>query len=187
MKESKGMLSISVIALFLVTFICALVYLVTQQELRLGANVNPYQIAVDTSIKLEKGSNIKEIINGQNLDVSKGLGAFVMVFDNNKSLVATTGMMGSIKPSYPKGVLEYLDTHKEDRVTWQTKERLRFATVAIKYKNGYIVGAQSLLETENTIQKIGALVLFAWIASILCLALIIFLIYFFIKGEKNQK
>jgi hypothetical protein len=184
MKESKGILKIGVVGLFLITFTCGLVYLVSQQTLRLNANAVPNQIAVDTSIKLEKSSNTQELISEQSLDISKSQGAFVMVYDSNKNLIATTGMLGSIKPTYPSGVLDYLDKHNEDRVTWQPEDKLRFATVGIKYKNGYIVAAQSLSETEKTIQQIGYIVLLAWLSAIVFQAIILFIFHQNIKKEK---
>ena len=42
-----------------------------------------------------------------------------MLYDNDKKLTATSGIMGNSEPAYPKGVLSYVDQKGEDRVTWQ--------------------------------------------------------------------
>jgi len=52
----------------------------------------------------------------------------------------------------------------ETRVAWQPETGLRFATVAIKYNNEYIVAARSLSETGKLIDKLGRLIFMAWLA-----------------------
>ena len=181
MKIAKKIFLICIIGMFLVTFTCSLVYLIAQQSLRLGANGLPMQFAVETSIKLRDGQSAGNAVPAEKVDISKSLSTFVMVFDINKNLVATSGMMGSSEPKYPKGVLKY-DTQKGgNRVTWQPQEGLRFATVAIRYSNGYIVAARSLSETEKLIEIIGRLVLFAWVACAIFSALALGGIYIFVK------
>lgn len=173
--------------MFFVTFSCLLAYLVTQQSLRLGANELPAQLATETAIKIQNGKNAESAVPAEKIDISKSLETFVMVFDKNKSLLATSGMMGNSKPSYPKGVLDYVDKKGEDRVTWQPKEGLRFATVAIKFDNGYIVAGRSLHETEELISNIGRLVLLAWVAFFVCSIIGFMIIYGFIRKLYKQK
>jgi hypothetical protein len=110
-----------------------------------------------------------------------------MVYDKNKHLLATSGMMGSSKPSYPKGVLDHVDKYGEDRVTWQPHTGLRFATVAIKFDNGYIVAGRSLLETEKLISNIGRLVLMAWVAFFVCSIIGFVIVYALIRKIYKQK
>jgi hypothetical protein len=90
-----------------------------------------------------------------NVDISKSLSPFVMVFDINKNLLATSGVMSSSKPTYPKGVLDSVAKNGQERVTWQPQTGLRYATVAIKSNGGYVVAGQSLSETEKLIDEIG--------------------------------
>jgi hypothetical protein len=173
--------------MFLVTFTCCLVYTIAQQSLRLGANELPTQLATDTSIKLENGQNLESALPSDKIDISKSLNTFVMVYDNNKNLVAESGMMGASKPAYPKGVLSYVDQKGESKVTWQTQTGVRFATIAIKYKDGYIVAARSLKETEKLIDTVGKLVLLAWLAFAIFSALASGTIYLSIKKIYTMK
>jgi hypothetical protein len=110
-----------------------------------------------------------------------------MVFDKNKNLLATSGMMGNDRPSYPKGVLDHVDQKGEARVTWQPQTGLRFATVAIKFDKGYIVAARSLHETENLISIIGRLVLMAWVAFFACSIIAFGIVYAFVKKIYQPK
>jgi hypothetical protein len=167
--------------MFLITFTSTLVYLVTQQSLRLGANEPPLQVATETLLKLQSGLSAKDAISAEKVDISKSLNAFVMVYDSNKSLIATSGIINNSIPLYPKGVLDNVTQKNEARVTWQPKVGLRFATVAIKYNDGYIVAARSLSETEQLIGKLGGLVFLAWLACTVFSAFALGIIYTFMK------
>jgi hypothetical protein len=187
MKTTKKIFVFWISLMFLVTFTCILTYLVTQQSLRLGANELPAQLATDTAIKLQEGKNAESAIPANKIDMSKSMDTFVMVYDKNKNLLATSGMMGNSKPSYPKGVLDYVDQKGEDRVTWQPQTGLRFATVAIKFDNGYIVAARSLNEIEKLIDSIGRLVLMAWVAFFVCSSIAYVIVYAFIRKILKQE
>jgi hypothetical protein len=112
--------------------------------------------------------------------------AFVMIYDQNKQLRASSGMMNDSTPSYPKGVLDNTAYKGEERVTWQTQNGLRFATIVIKYDNGYIVAAHSLHETENLIDHIGKLVLSAWAACLIFSTIALAIVYSFLKKYLKQ-
>lgn len=174
--------------MFLITFTSSLVYLVAQQTVRLGANEHPIQLAIDTAINLEKGQSAAQAVPANNVDIAKSLSPFVMVFDINKNLLATSGMMGSSKPAYPNGVLDSIDKNGEDRVTWQPQPGLHYATVAIKFNGGYIVAGRSLSETEKLIDEIGKVVLLAWFACAIFSVFALIVIYtFIIKVFKTRQ
>lgn len=181
MKIAKKVLLLWLIVMFLVTFTCSIVYLVAQQSLRLGANELPSQLVIETSIKLQNGQSAKDAIPTEKVDISKSLNVFVMVYDSNKSLIATSGIIGNNDPVYPKGVFDSTDQKGESRITWQPEVGLRFATVAIKYNNGYIVAGRSLTETEKLIEKLGELVFVAWIACTVLLALALGVVFILVK------
>lgn len=169
------------IIMFLVTFSSSLIYLITQQTLRLGANEQPVQLATDTALKLENGQNAQQAIPADKVNIAQSLAPFVMVFNKNNNLVATSGMMGNRSPVYPIGVFAAVNKNGEDRVTWQTQTGLRYATVAIKYSEGYIVAGKSLSETEKLIDKVGRLVGLAWLACALFSALALVVLFSFIE------
>lgn len=186
MKIAKKMFMYWIIIMFVITFTCSLTYLVTQQALRLGANEQPAQLAVDTALKLQNGKNPVSIVQGDTVDLSKSMDTFVMIYDHNKNLQASSGMINDIKPSYPKGVLANTSKKGEERVTWQPQNGLRFATVVLKYDNGYIVAGRSLHETENLIDTIGKLVLLAWAACLLFSTIALAIVYSFVKKYFKQ-
>jgi hypothetical protein len=181
MKPIKNIFIFWTVIMFLVTFTCLLTYLVTQQVIRLGANELPVQFATETSIKLENGQSAKDAIPNETIDISKSLGTFVMIFDKDKNLIATSAMMGSVEPAYVKGVLDYVDKRGEYRVTWQPQVGLRFATVVTKVGDKYIVAGRSMQEPERLIDIIGILVSVAWLACLIFSSIALGIIYVFIK------
>jgi hypothetical protein len=100
-----------------------------------------------------------------------------MVYDYNKILTATSVITGN--PSYPVSVLDYVEQNGESRITWQPKSGLRYASVAIKYDNGYIVAARSLSETEKLIDNAGKLILSAWFAFVIFMTFVVLCIYIY--------
>jgi len=187
MKTGKKVFVVWIIIMFLATFTCSLVYVVSQQTLRLGANDLPTTLAAETAIKLQNGQNASDAVPAEKVDASKSLNTFVMIYDKDKNLIASSGTMGASQPVYPPGVLGNVDQKGEARVTWQPKAGLRYASVAIKYDNGYIVAARSLHETEKLIGIAQNLILLAWLACAVFSALVLVLFYlFFIKAKKAR-
>jgi hypothetical protein len=180
-KTVKNILIFWLMIAFLVTFTSLLCYVATQQVLRLGANEMPAELATETSINLENSKNPQDSIPDKIFDISKSLMTFVMVFDKDKNLIASSAAMGKDKPDYPKGLLDYVDKKGENRVTWQPQKGLRFATIAIKAGDKYIVAGRSLKETEKLIDTIGNLVFYAWLACMIFSSISLAIIYIFIK------
>ena len=181
MKLVKNVFIYWIVIMFLVTFTSLLTYVVTQQVIRLGANELPVQFATDTIIKLENGLSAKDAVPAETIDILKSLDTFVMIFDKDKNLIATSAMMGSAQPSFVKGVLDSVDKRGEYRETWQPEVGLRFAFVATKLGDKYIVAARSLQEPERLIDQIGILISAAWIACLIFSSIALGIIYLFIK------
>jgi hypothetical protein len=188
MKTSKNILIFWVVVAFLVTFTSLLVYVTAQQVLRLGANEMPAELAAETSINLENSKSPLDAVPAEITDISKSPGTFAMVFDKDKNLIASSAVMGIDEPAYPREVLDYVDKNGEDRVTWQPQKGLRFATIAVKAGDKYIVAGRSLKETEKLIATIGKLVFYAWLACMIFSSAVLAIIYVFIKKvSKPQK
>jgi len=71
----------------------------------------------------------------------------------------------------------------------QPQAGLRFATVAVKTDNYYIVAAQSLLEKEKLIGTVGILILASWLActcfSVIVLGIAMLIIRKFSRINKS--
>lgn len=181
MTMVKRLFVVWVIMMFLVSFTCSLTYLISQQSLRLGANDLPAQLAKDTAIHLDNGKSPASIVKSNSIDLAKSLDTFVIIYDNNKNLLASSGNINGSNPSYPKSVLDSVSKKGEVRVTWQPQKGLRFATIAMKNGQDYIVAGRSLYETENLIDQMGWLVLLAWSAALILITIALGIVYLFIK------
>ena len=184
MKKMKIIFMVWIIIMFMASFTCSLVYLISQQSLRLGANEAPSQLANETAINLKNGQNAKNAIPNEKIDITNSLNTFVMVYDSTKNLIASSGTVRGSQPLYPSGVLDHVTGNKESRVTWQPDIGLRFASVAIKYEDGYIVAARSLSETEKLIGMIGKLIIYAWLACTIFTGLVLGVCYLVMIKEK---
>lgn len=157
----------------------------TQQSLRLGANESAAALAKDTLIKLENGALPEEAVSPKT-DIRISLEPFVMIYDNNKQLVATSAGFGSENIAFPKSVLENITKNGDSRVTWQPEKNLRFASVGIKYDGGYIVAAVSLYEKERLIDSIVHVLLLASAAYAVGCALLLYVISIIINKKTCQ-
>ncbi|MED1204405.1 hypothetical protein [Heyndrickxia acidicola] len=181
MNDFKKIFLLWIVIMFFVTFTCTLTYLVMQQTLRLGANQAPLESAIDAKLALQRGTSPESALPGNKLDASESLDTFVMIYDKKMTPVASSGTINGQIPHYPIDVLKNVALKGEEKVTWQPQRDLRYATVAVRYNHGFIVGARSLKETESLIGSIGNLILAAWIACFVLFSIALAVLYSVMK------
>jgi len=150
-----------------VTFLCGLVYIAVQQDLRLSANDPQIGIAEDTARLLDAGADLRAVVPGSSVDVATSVGTFVSVYDDKNLLVASSLSDQSLIP--PAGVFEYARTHTEDVLTWQPKPGIRIAAVMVHHASGFVLVGRSLREVEMRERALLRDVLFAWIITLIAL------------------
>lgn len=131
-----------------VTAFCALVYVVAQQSLRLGANDPQIQMAEDAAAALDQGRSMQSVLPAVQVEFSTSLAPFLAVYDLNGKPVAASGLLNGSLPQYPIGALQSSRQSGENRVTWQPSPSVRIASVAVPYRDGYVVAGRSLREVE---------------------------------------
>lgn len=154
----KKLMSVWLILMLAGIFAAGCAYVCTQQSLRSGADVPAVMAAKQAAMELENGETPQNALP-EKTDIRTSLTPFVYIYDSNKNLVASSAAYGSETIVYPISILSEIDKKGENRVTWQPRPGLRFATVGIQYDGGYIVGCYSLSESENTISRICTLLL----------------------------
>ena len=137
-----------------VVIIYGIMYLAVQQYIRLSANEIPLQYALDAKDKLMNGALPSQVISSvQPIDMQKSLSPFMMVYDNNDSLLASTASLNGMYPTLPGGVLAVALQNGENRRTWQPATGVRNAVVVLPYTRGgvqgYVACGRSLRETEG--------------------------------------
>ncbi len=157
------------------TVLCGLIYVAVQQNLRLSTNAIPAQVAQAAASKLSSGVEVSDLRDSEDIEISQSLLPFLMVYDEAENQEYSSAVLNGEKPNLPAGVLDYVRIHGSDRITWQPEVGVRAALVILHLENdkgGFVVGGQSLRETENTIDSIGLVILLGWIAVVACTFLI---------------
>ena len=153
------------------TVLCLLVYLSTQQVLRQSANDPQIQIAEDKASALSNGEEISKAVPVLNLDLSRSLSPFIIVYNNNGEPIASSGTLHGRIPAPPFGVFEHAKVNGENRLTWQPERGLRVASVIVSYGGsnpGFVLAGRSLRETEV---RESQMVSFAGISLLIILVL----------------
>ena len=152
-----------------ITGVCGLVYVTSQQMLRMGANEPQVQIAQDWAAALEKGSSPDSIGAGGKVDIAASLSTFVAVYDDAGKMLATSGLLHGADPVLPAGVFDYTRRNGEDRVTWQPEPGVRVAAVVEHFggaRPGFVVAGRSLRESERRDGQMMLISAAAWLATL---------------------
>jgi hypothetical protein len=152
-------------AIIAITAVFCTVYLVMQQSERQGANDAPERLASQVASRIDAGQS-PDSLTGDDVALERSLAPFFVVYDSTDRPIAGTATLDARVPDVPAGVLAATRRAGSDRVTWQPRQGLRFASVELVSGNEVVMAGQSLAPTENRIDQIGLLVLAAWALTI---------------------
>jgi hypothetical protein len=166
-----------VAALFLpsaaaLTIAAGLTFLAVQQDLRIGANDVPQQIAEDGVAALNGGAAPAVVVGAGSVPIESSLAPFVAVFDGQGTLLATNGSLDGKPPAPPSGVLRSAQASGRDAVTWQPREGVRIALVALPWNGGTVIAGRSLRVVESRIDAIQILAAAGLLAGLAILAVV---------------
>jgi hypothetical protein len=150
------------------------IYVAVQQNWRLSADQLPLRLAALATQQIAGGTDPKAIAE-DSTDLGATLEPFVIVYDKDKKVAASSGKLNGSVPSPPKGVFDHITrTRSQERFTWEPAKGYRYATVVqgvfkdnqVQY---YVLAAQTLRETEAQIKNLTVLVGAGWILSLILL------------------
>lgn len=133
------------------TVLCLLVYASTQQVLRQTANDPQIQMAEDAANSLLNGTEISYVVPTSNIDISKSLSPFIIVYNKDGVAVTSNGTLHGKIPSPPSGVFDHARINGQNRLTWQPERGVRIASVIVSYGGsnpGFVLAGRSLREIE---------------------------------------
>jgi hypothetical protein len=151
------------------TIVCATIWLGRGLSLRNGADREPERLAQAAQSRLAAGTEPPAVLPAP-VDMASSSAPFVMVFDRNGRLLASSGELNGQVPQLPAGVLDWVLRHGEDRITWQPAPSLREATVILPYGGrhpGFVLVAQSLGGVSNQQLELSRKVLYVWLGVLL--------------------
>jgi hypothetical protein len=151
------------------TVVSGMVYLVAQQNLRMGANDPQVQIAQDAAIALANGVLPESLVSSNKVDPSISLSPFVIIYHQD-NVLASNMMLNETTPVPPIGVFQYATEHGENRLTWQPQPGVRIAAVITKVNgstdNEFVLAGRSLRETEKRINDLNIQTGILWIIGL---------------------
>jgi hypothetical protein len=159
-----------------ITLLCGIIYIVTQQTYRTSADDPQYQLVEDGAAAINNGADPKSLINpATTIEISKSLAPFMVIYDAAGNLTASNANLDGKALTIPKGVLSYIEEHGKDAATWQPRPGVRLAMVGMKSDAGKVVIAgRSLRKVEERIALLGEQVLFGWGCSLVGLLIVVF-------------
>lgn len=137
-----------------IILLSGMIYIIVQQNLRLGANEPQIQMAEDAARELANGASPETVVPAGKVDIGQSLAPFVAVFDRSGKALVWNGELNGAAPVLPAGVFSSADEEGENRVTWQPAPGVRIAAVVVptgKNAAAYILAGRSLREAENRI------------------------------------
>jgi hypothetical protein len=152
------------------TLAVGLTYVAIQQDLRIGANDVPQQLAEDGVRALDAGTDAATVAGPGTVPIETSLQPFVAVYDGQGMLIASSGSLDGKPPAVPAGVLRSAQASGRDAVTWQPREGVRVALVVLPWQRGTIAAGRSLRQIETRIESIGALIALGWLAAVALVA-----------------
>lgn len=162
MKKYVQWLAVVVI----LTIVFASMYALVQQDLRQSANDPQVQLAYDAASNLASGSTLEQVVPDKR-DVSSSLAPFLVIYDKSGKAVAGSGTIDGKLPVMPLGALKMADSQGYNAVTWEPKDGVRLAAVAVSGKDYYVVSARSLFLVEKREDQTMLIATAGWGVSIL--------------------
>ena len=118
-----------------ITCLSGLIFLVVQQDIRIGANDPQIQIAEDVAGQLSSGQNPQLFIPPTKTDISKSLANYIMIFDKDGKLIGSSASLDDKNPIVPQGIFATAKKNQANELifTWQPKTGVRSAVVLNYY------------------------------------------------------
>ena len=172
-----------------ITVVSALVYVAVQQNYRASANDPQVQLAEDLTQTLNGGVDPASLLSNQKTEMGQSLSPFLIVYDENGKVLASSVQLAEEVSAPPSGVFAYTKTHGENRVTWQPKPGVRNAAVLTYYKSsqasGFILVGRSLREVETRELDLLKVVGTAW-ALTLAVTLLAHYLFLYKSAVRGQ-
>jgi hypothetical protein len=157
-----------VTGVLLITFAACLAWLGYGLSLRNGGDRQPLRLAASTAEKLTSGSRPGSV-TGPVINIAAARAAFVIVYDSEHHVLASSGRLGGRTPGLPAGVLAWVAAHGQDRITWQPAPGNREAAVVEPYGGphpGFVLAARSLRSVFAQQRTLTWTIACIWLAAL---------------------
>ncbi|WP_263352835.1 hypothetical protein [Acidicapsa acidisoli] len=142
-------------ALILIALFSALTLgfvIIEQNSLRQSANDPQLGMATDLASRLARGVSIAAAVPNDQTDMDASLSAFVIAYDEQGQVLASSAQLNGAVPQLPRGVLDFVRRNGEERVTWAPRRDVRIASVVRHVsgaQGGFVLAGRNLREIES--------------------------------------
>lgn len=125
--------------------------IVEQQSLRQSANDPQLGMAIDLASHLAHGASPTTAVPNDQTDMDVSLSPFVIAYDEQGKVLASSAQLNGAVPQLPQGVLDYIRHHGEERITWAPRRDVRIASIILHVAGphgGFVLAGRNLREIE---------------------------------------
>ena len=159
-------------ALMLLALVSALslgFLVIEQQALRQSANDPQLGLAEDLVRHIEHGTSPSAAVPDDQIDMDASLSPFVIAYDNQGQVLASSAQLNGTVPTPPRGVLDYVRLHGEQRVTWAPRRDVRIASVVLRVaapQGGFVLAGRNLREVESRKDLLMQMAALVWLGML---------------------
>jgi hypothetical protein len=156
MTKIKAVLIIWLPISLVASILCLLVYLTAQQIIRESLNEPQIQMADELASKLSAGNPVDSILLYNKVDISRSLAPFIIIYNDDGNVIASSGTLNDQNPIIPHSVLNHAKEYGQHKLTWQPQRGVRIAAVVVRYNSntsGYVLAGRSMKEGERIISR----------------------------------
>ena len=126
--------------------------IIEQNSLRQSANDPQLGMATDLASRLARGTSASASVPNDQTDMDASLSAFVIAYDEQGQVLASSAQLNGAVPQLPRGVLDFVRRNGEERVTWAPRRDVRIASVVRHVsgaRGGFVLAGRNLREIES--------------------------------------
>jgi hypothetical protein len=142
---------------------------IEQQAMRQSANDPQLGMAADLADRLAHGAAPASAISSDQIDMDASPSAFVIAYNEQGLVLASSAQLNGTVPALPRGVLEFARTHGEERVTWAPRRDVRIASIVRHVagpQGGFVLAGRNLREIEARKDLIFQMAALVWLGLI---------------------
>ncbi|HSO93260.1 MAG TPA: hypothetical protein VLS53_02160, partial [Candidatus Dormibacteraeota bacterium] len=113
------------------SIVMALVYVVGQQNLRVGANDPQVQMAEDAAARLQSGASPTSVVPAERVDIGQSLAPFLIVFGRDGQPLASSATLDGQLPAPPDGVFSNIPACGRHEIKGAPRPDVRQAAVIV--------------------------------------------------------
>lgn len=122
-----------------------------------------------TAITAEKDGRLKAPFSSQ-VDVEKTQSSFLTVYNKDKKVVGSSGVLDENTPQLPSEFLDNTNPFVRNYFSWEPKPGVHLAGVTVSAGNyGYVLAGRSMSETDRHLDRLTKTVIVGWLASLILL------------------